>query len=784
MIRSNTRLPAMSQVFLRCALVWLGLGAVAAPGLAADQLPYQNPNLGVEARIQDLLPRMTLEEKVAQLNLWPNLAELLKHKSIEDDIAITLKQITNGVGAIEYDTKLPVEDFTAFQTAVQRFLIEKTRLGIPALFDGEACHGFVGTNATVFPVPLTLASTWDPALVERVFTAVALEMRSYGITHAATPVLDLAREPRFGRFDEFYSEDPYLVGQIAVAAIRGLQGRSRAIDGEHLLACAKHFAGHGQPEGGNNMAPANFSERVIREMHCYPFELAVKQANVRTVMASYNEIDGVPSHLNRWLLTDILRGEWGFDGYVISDYDGVSRTMDRQFVCANPAEAARRALSAGMDFELPSTRTNDCFQHLSALIRSGLVKEAVLDLAVTRMLRNKFLLGLFENPYVAGVERTKQVMNSPAHRALAREAAEKGMVLLRNENRTLPFDRHAIKHLAVIGPNANAVHYGSYSATTPGITILDGLRAYGKGQFEVHYAEGFKIYENDKSIAAVEKTPAAEERRIAGAVAATRQSDAVLLVMGENENACHESWFPDHFGDRNDLTLLGRQNDLVGAVLAVGKPVAVLLINGRPLAINELAAKAPAILEGWYLGQEQGAAVARVLFGDVNPGGKLTVSIPRSVGDLPVYYNHKPLVHEHPYVSGPYSPLYPFGHGLSYTTFRYAKLQVSPAKAKIGRSVDVSVEVSNVGDRAGDEVVQLYLRDSVSSVSRPVKELKDFLRIALAPSETKTVSFQVTPDKLQFYNLEMKRVVEPGEFQVMVGTSSAENLKSKFEITE
>ena len=773
----------MTNKLIRFVLC-LSLCIIASLGSAADQLPYQNPNLAVEARIRDLLPRMTLEEKVAQLNLWPNLAELLKHKSIADDIALTLQQITNGVGAIEYDTKLPVEDFVTFHTAVQRFLIEKTRLGIPALFDGEACHGFVGTNATVFPVPLTLASTWDPVLVERTFNAVALEMRSYGITHAATPVLDLAREPRFGRFDELYSEDPYLTAAIAVAAIRGLQGRNRVIDGEHLLACAKHFTGHGQPEGGSNMSSADFSERVIREMHCYPFEMAVKQANVRTVMASYNEIDGVPNHINRWLLTDILRGEWGFDGYVISDYDGVSRMIDRQFVCASPAEAARRALNAGMDFELPSTKVNDCFQHLAALIRSGEVKESVLDQAVVRILRNKFLLGLFENPYCAGAAKTRQVMGSPAHRALAREAAEKGIVLLKNANRTLPFDRSVIQHLALIGPNADEVHYGSYSAKTPGISIAQGLKEFGQGLFEVHYAEGFKIYENDKSIPALEKTLEAEDRRIAEAVATAKQCDAVLLVMGGNENTCHESWFPDHFGDRNDLNLLGRQNDLARAVLSVGKPSAVLLINGRPQAVNELATNAPAILEGWYLGQEQGAAVARVLFGEVNPGGKLTVTIPRSVGDLPVYYNHKPLVHEHPYISGPYSPLYPFGHGLSYTTFRYDKLQVSPAKAKMGQSVTVSVAVRNTGDRAGDEVVQLYVRDLVGSVSRPVKELKDFQRITLAPGESKTVSFQVTPDKLHFYNLEMKRVVEPGEFQVMVGTSSTENLKSKFEITE
>jgi len=767
---------------VRLIAACLSVAFVFGPVNAADRLPYQDPGLSVEARLQDLLPRMTLEEKCAQLNLWPNLAELLKHRTIEEDIALTLPEIAQGVGAIEYDTKLPAADYAAFHAAIQRYLKEKTRRGIPALFDGEACHGFVGANATVFPVPLTLASTWDPALVERVFTAVAREMRVYGVTHAATPVLDLAREPRFGRFDEFYSEDPYLVARIGVAAIQGLQGRERTIDAHHLLACAKHFTGHGQPEGGTNMAPADFSERVIREMHCYPFEVAVKEANVRSVMASYNEIDGVPNHLNHWLLTDLLRGEWGFDGFVISDYDGVSRTINRQFVCANPADAGLRALNAGVDFELPSTKANDCFQHLATLIRDGKLDGAVLDRAVTRVLRNKFILGLFENPYTPAAEETARVMNSPAHRALAREAAEQGLVLLKNEHRTLPFDRRAIRRLAVIGPNATKVHYGSYAATTEGISILQGLRDYGQGQFEVSYAEGFKIYENDQTLSAADKTPAAEEQRIADAVSAARDCDAVLLVMGGNEETCHESWFPDHFGDTNDLNLLGRQNDLTRAVLAVGQPVAVLLVNGRPLAINELAARAPAILEGWYLGQEQGAAVARVLFGDVNPGGKLTVTIPRSVGDLPVYYNHKPLVHEHPFVSGPYAPLYPFGHGLSYTQFHYDRLSVSPAAARPGENVTVTVQVENTGDRAGDEVVQLYVRDVIGSVTRPVQELKDFRRISLAPGETRTVSFTLTPDKLQFYDLALRRVVEPGEFQVMVGTSSADYQTAKFEV--
>ena len=749
---------------------------------AAEIFPYQDPSLPIEERLQDLLPRMTLEEKCAQLNLWPNLAELLKHKTIDDDIAITLPQIANGVGAIEYDCKLPPEDYAKFHTAIQTHLKENTRLGIPALFDGEACHGFVGHNATVFPVPLTLASTWDPDLVERVFSAISLEMRTYGVTHAATPVLDLAREPRFGRFDELYSEDPYLIARIGVAAIQGLQGRDKMIPGHHLLACVKHFTGHGQPEGGTNMAPSDLSERVLRDMHMYPFEVAVKEANVRSVMAAYNEIDGVPNHINRWLLTDVLRGEWGFDGYVISDYDGVSRMINRQFVCKDTAEAGRRSINAGLDFELPSKKDNDCFKHLADLVTSGEVKESVLNEAVTRVLRNKFILGLFENPFCAGAEKAREVMSSTAHRALAREAAEKGIILLKNDNNTLPFDRSTIKNLAVIGPNADEVHYGSYSATTPGTPIVDGLREFGKGTFEVHFAEGFKIYENDDSIPAEEKTREAEDRRIEEAVAAARKSDAVLLVMGGNEKTCREAFSNGHWGDRDELSLLGRQDDLARAILALNKPTAVLLINGRPLAVNELAANAPAMLEGWYLGQEQGSAVANILFGEANPAGKLTVTFPRSVGQLPVYYNRKPLVHEHDYITGPYQPLYPFGHGLSYTTFKYDGLTVSPKSAKPGEPVTVDVKVTNTGKRAGDEIVQLYIRDLIGSVTRPVMELKDFKRVPLEAGETKTVSFTITPDKLQFHDIDMNRVVEPGDFKIMVGTSSVDLLTGSFTV--
>jgi len=607
-------------------------------------------------------------------------------------------------------------------------------------------------------------------------------MRSYGITHAATPVIDLLRDPRFGRAEEFLGEDPFHVAQMGVGAIFGLQGRTSFIDENHLLACAKHFSGHGQPEGGTNLAPGNLSERVLRENHFYPFELAVKKANVRTVMASYNEIDGVPNHANKWLLTDVLRGEWGFTGYVISDYDAVNRMITRQHASGNKAEAGKRAINAGMDFECPSSWNEYCFSFLPSLVKSGEVKESILDSAVSRVLRNKFILGLFEHPYIKTAGENEQAAIQKANRQIALQAAEEGMILLKNDHQTLPFDENKIKRIAVIGPNGDEVHYGNYSNDkTPGVSILEGLTRYGKGKFEVVFSEGFKIYENDTSLHASDKTIEAENRRIKDAVAIAKNCDAVLLVMGENELTCREEW-KSHTGDRYDLDLLGRQNDLAKAIFDLGKQTAVLLINGRPLSVNYLAENAAAIIEGWYLGQEQGTAVANVVFGKVNPGGKLAVTIPRHVGQLPVYYNSKPYVHESPYITGEYSPLYPFGFGLSYTQFNYANLKLNAKKVIAGEPVTATIDITNTGDRDGIEIVQLYLRDMFSPVTRPIHELKDFARVPLKKGETKTISFVITPDKLQYYGLEMKRIVEPGEFEVQVGKNSAEYLSDKFEV--
>lgn len=745
---------------------------------------YKDPKAPIELRIKDLLARMTIEEKCRQLDIWHPVSDLSKPEELKKALAELKDTISNGIGFLQFKVEMNAADYIAQFNAIQKYFVEHTRLGIPAISNGEGCHGFVGNadQSTVFPSPPSLGSTWDTTLVEHVYNAVADEMRSYGVTHAATPVIDLLRDPRFGRSEEFFGEDPFHVAQMGVAAIFGLQGRSSQVDGDHLLACAKHFAGHGQPEGGTNLAPANFSERILRENHFYPFELAVKKANVRTVMASYNEIDGVPNHANKWLLTDVLRGEWGFTGYVISDYDAVNRMVTRQHAYSTKAEAGKSAINAGMDFECPSSWKDYCFSFLPSLIKTGEVKEATLDTAVARVLRNKFILGLFEQPYIKWPDEKEIASKKTNHQQLALKAAEEGMVLLKNDYSTLPFNEKKIKRLAVIGPNADEVHYGNYSNDkTPGISILQGLKNFAAGRFEVFYSEGFKIYENDTTIKASQRTRDAENRRIAAAVALAKSCDAVLLVMGENELTCREEW-KDHTGDRDDLNLLGRQNDLAKAIFSLNKKTAVLLINGRPLSIGYLAEKAPAIIEGWYLGEEQGAAVANVLFGKVNPGGKLAVTIPRNVGQLPVYYNHKPYVHESPFITGEYSPLFPFGFGLSYTHFKYDNLALSNKKILAGQPIVVTVDVTNTGDRDGDEIVQLYIHDLVSTVTRPVQELKDFSRIHLAAGETKNVSFTITSDKLQYYGIDMKRIVEQGEFEVQVGKSSTEYLSDKFEV--
>jgi beta-glucosidase len=754
-----------------------------------EQLPYRNPRLPVEQRVADLLSRMTLEEKIAQTqtmwvtNQFKLLADDKGNFSPDQKTRELLKLGLGQMGgpsqgatdaekaALPYFGKGP-RATALFTNAVQKYVIENSRLGIPVTFHEEALHGLVSPGATSFPQAIALAGTWNVDLVREIFSVAALEGRKRGAHHVLSPVLDVARDPRWGRMEETYGEDPYLAARMGVAAIQGFQGNGPNIDNRHVMATLKHFGAHGQPESGTNIGPANFSERLLREVFFYPFEVAVKETGVMSVMPSYNEIDGLPSHANKWLLQKVLREEWGFDGLIVSDYFGINELMTRHNVAANTAAAAKRALEAGVDMELPHIQTNDT---LLQQIKDGVVSEKTLDTSVARILKAKFLLGLFEEPYV-DPEEAQRVSETKESSMLALRAAREALTLLKNENNLLPLDRNKIRSIAVIGPNAGHVELGEYSGKpTRKISVLQGIKDKVGNQIKVNYAEGCKIttseepswHKDDVQLS----NPADDDKRIAEAVKAARASDVAVVVVGDNVETTREAWAENHLGDRDSLDLLGRQNDLVKAIVETGKPTIVVLIGGRALSINYIAQHVPAIFEGWYLGQETGVAVADVLFGDYNPSGKLPVTIPRNVGQLPYYYYHKPTARRG-YLFSDKEPLFAFGYGLSYTTFKYANLRVTPEKTGPQGEANVTVDVTNTGKMAGDEIVQMYIRDDVGSVTRPVRELKGFARISLKPGETKTVEFEITPDKLSFLNEDMKRVVEPGMFTVMVGPSS------------
>jgi len=751
---------------LRSPLIAFVLTAITS---VPAQTAYRNPSLPVSQRMQDLLKRMTLEEKVDQLSSW-------RRSAMSTDNA-EAQQIVEKIQKLsEPGSQVGPRDTAVLRNEAQKFLVERTRLGIPALFQGEALHGFMSNGSTSFPQVLGLASTWDPELVERVFSAAADEMAAAGVRQAFTPVLDLARDPRWGRTEETYGEDPFLVSRMGVAAIRGLQGTSFVIDRHHVLATAKHFAAHGQPEGGRNTAPANYSERILRESFFMPFQAAVEEAHVASVMASYNEIDGIPSHINHWLLDRVLRQEWQFQGYVTSDGGGLQMLVNTHHVAADYAEAARKALAAGVDFDLSD---GSVYQTLIEQARRGIIPEKQIDDAVERVLAAKFRLGLFENPY-ADPDYAAQVTNSREHKELALKAAEEAIVLLKNEGNLLPLDGKKIKSVAVIGPNAADVHLGGYSRDPgPGnqVSILEGIRQRVGAGIKLLYAEGCKLTSAKPgwagwyvdNVALID--PPTQAQSIQEAAVLARQADVAILVVGENESTNREAWSERHLGDRDSLDLLGAQDKLVQAVIDTGIPTVVFLINGRPLSINYAAQHARAIIEGWYLGEQGGIAAARVLFGDINPGGKLPVTFPRSVGQIPAYYDHKPS-RDRSYAFTNSQPLFPFGYGLSYTTFGFDNLRVEPALMDAGGTTTVRVEVTNTGNREGDEIPQLYMHQRVASVTQPVKQLRGFRRVSLRPGEKTTVEFLITPETLSILDINMRGRVEPGTFDIMVGPDS------------
>ncbi|MGD0457058.1 MAG: glycoside hydrolase family 3 N-terminal domain-containing protein [Terriglobia bacterium] len=747
-------------------LLFAFLGNAFAQTPAPD---YRNPILPIEKRVADLLKRMTLEEKVELLGGRYRPGVLDTTGKFNDRNALEAFRALFSV-----DSKISPHDAAVLRNAVQRYLAERTRLGIPAIFQGEALHGFMENGSTSFPQALGLASTWDPELVRQVFTAAADEMASAGDNQAFTPVLDLARDPRWGRTEETYGEDPYLGSRLGVAAIEGLQGPNFLIDRHHILATAKHFAVHGEPEGGTNTAPGNYSERVIRESFLVPFRAAVQEAQVGSVMASYNEIDGIPSHVNSWLLDKVLRQEWGFRGYVTSDGGGLQMLVTMHHIAADNADAARQALAAGVDFDLSD---GSVYRTVLDQVKEGKVPEWEVDRAVSRVLAARFRLGLFENPYV-DPDYTQRITNSPEHRQLALKAAQEAIVLLKNQGNLLPLNLAKLKTIAVIGPNAADVHLGGYSREPAhSVSILEGIRERVGTAATVVYSEGCKITEGTQGWSAWYQNevklpdPESQLKSIQAATEVARKADVAIVVVGENESTNREAWEENHLGDRDSLDLIGYQDQLVRSIVETGAPTVVFLINGRPLSINYAAGHVPAILEGWYLGQEGGTAAANVLFGDVNPGGKLAISFPRNVGQLPDYYDHKPSLNRS-YLFNGRKPLFPFGWGLSYTTFRLDHLRVDPAAIGTGGETTVRVDVTNSGSREGDEVVELYIHQRVASVTRPVMELRGFQRLGLKPGEMKTVEFKLTPRDLQMLNQDMHWVVEPGVFDIMVGPSS------------
>ena len=764
----------------------IALAAAASLTLSAQSLPpYKDASLPVERRVEDLLSRMTLEEKVAQtLAVWQQKRGLVD-ASGNFDPAKAAPILQNGIGQItrvsdgvERGGKRRGPAETAeFVNAIQHWVMDHTRLPIPVMFHEEALHGLAASKGTNFPVPIALASSWDPPLVERVMTVAAREARARGAQQVLSPVIDLARDPRWGRTEETYGEDPHLVSEMGLAAIRGYQGPGPSLTPGHVFATAKHFAAHGPNEGGVNTAPTQVPERELREELLWPFERAIKEGHVMSVMPSYNEVDGVPSTASQFLLQRVLRQEWGFQGFVVSDYNAIEQLANRHKVAASMAEAAKLAIAAGVDLELPDRQA---YATLVDEVKAGRIDERLVADAARHVLTLKFLAGLFEHPYADPAE-AERVTNTPDAQALALDAARESIVLLKNDNSVLPLDRTKVHRLVVVGPNAADVHLGGYSENPGrGVSVLQGIRDKAGPGVEIASAEGTRITEEPASWDRNQITagdPAKNAQRIADAVKIARTADAIVAVIGTNESTSREAYADNHLGDMATLDLTGNQQELVDQLVATGKPVVVVLMNGRPLSITKVAEQVPAILEVWYQGQEGGTAIAETLFGDVNPGGKLPITVPRTVGQLPVYYNRKPTSFRD-YLFESRAPLFPFGYGLSYTTFTLTGLKLADTTIGPAGRTTASVTVTNTGTRAGDEVVQLYVHDVIASVTRPVKQLRAFQRVSLKPGESKTVTLPIGPEALWLIDQNMQRRVEPGDFEILVGDSSNTTLKA------
>ncbi len=744
---------------------------------------------------------MTLEEKVAQMTVRSSTDMLedgrlpLKDGQVDESrIEAVLKGRCYGLleGSFGGDIRI----MPAIINAAQRYCIEKTRLGIPMIPYIETLHGVMFYGATIYPQSIGMAGTWNTNLVHKAATEIAAEAASVGIRQALAPTVDVIRDQRWGRVEEAYGEDPYLVSRLSVVYILGLQGpREESLKGiarNRIGAMCKVFIGHGFPERGINLAPILMPDLEMRNFCLPPFEASIREANVYSIMPGYNEYNGIPLHGHVELLEGVLRREIGFRGYIFSDYGGVQMMSSFHKIAGSLAEAATMAVRAGVDVEAPS---DSCYRFLPSLVREGKLAVELIDASVRRVLEVKFRLGLFEQPYIEP-EAYKQHVHAPAHIATAREMAEESITLLQNRGPLLPLDEKALKSIAVIGPNADQVQFGDYSATKDnrdGVTILQGIRALLPKTVGVRYARGCTLLGSDRS-------------GFPEAVEAARASDVAVVVVGETSMPLQGvGWLkePEDFRhatsgegyDRTNLSLTGVQEELIKAVAAAGKPVVVVLVNGRPQAIPWVKENIPAILEAWYPGEQGGHAVASILFGRVNPSGRLPITIPGTTGHLPVHYNRKPSASgfyrrpgspEKPgrdYVDASPEPLFPFGHGLSYTSFEYSDLRLSATSIPPGGVIEARFRVRNTGSRGGKEVVQLYLRTNSRLITMPVMELKKFDKISLAAGEEREVTLQLGSADLAHLKPNFERIVEECGYEVMIGASSADiRLRGNFEV--
>lgn len=749
----------------------------------------------LDARVQDLLLRMTLDEKMAQIGSFWGMEVLEGRQFSSDKAAKLMKDGIGGVSRVGVGTTLEPAEIAVFVNDLQRFLVEKTRLKVPAIVHEECLTGFMARGATIFPQIIGMACTWEPGLVRRMMEAARKQMLAVGVRQGLSPVLDVARDPRWGRIEETYGEDPFLIAHMGVEYIRGLQG-DNIRDG--VIATVKHFAGYGKPEAGLNHAPSDIPPRMLREVYLYPFEKAVREAGVLSVMNAYQEIDGIPCAASGELLTDILRGEWGFDGIVVSDYYAVKMLRTFHHVAADNSAAAAMALTAGIDMELPK---NDCYSGLfSEQVAGGKFPVEIVDRAVARVLKMKFMLGLFENPYVATPD-VKKIFDTAENRALALEAARKSIVLLKNENSLLPLSRE-ISRIAVIGPCAANPRYQVGDYTYPahiGLTLMtaDSINCrlpVERSSLDEVPVKTVTLLDGIKSMAAAASVGCAEGCDISGSSTAgiaeaarlAKEADVAIVAVGSKSGLMTDCTCGE-MRDSSELRLPGVQEQLVKAVYDTGIPIVLVIMDGRPLSLGWMADQLTAVVMAWKPGEEGGSALADVLFGEYNPGGKLPVTFPRNVGQVPIYYGLKPSGGKSQfwgdYTDCPAGPLYEFGYGLSYTTFELSNIHVSPAVVSPDGIVKVTVDVKNTGGKRGDEVVQMYISDPVASVARPGLQLKGFHRVSLDPSESVAVEFILPVKELAFYDTNMQLKVEPGLFTVLVGNSSRNlPLQGQFEV--